>query len=130
MIGSDLYATADDLSKTLPGTTESQLFLPQVDTPPPLQPDPSLAQKRTMNNGVAAPASPRNSFPRLAVDSDGTVYLAFRHPVGQGLSSSDATGQDALARANDNQVTALYRYNQARADLAHATGQMEAVYAK
>ena len=40
------------------------------------------------------------------------------------------SAQDALARANDNQVTALYRYNQARADLAHATGQMEAVYAK
>jgi outer membrane protein TolC len=40
------------------------------------------------------------------------------------------TAQDALARANDNQIVALYRYNQARADLARATGQMEAVYAK
>jgi outer membrane protein len=40
------------------------------------------------------------------------------------------TAQDALARANDNQIVALYRYNQARADLAHATGQMEAVYAR
>ena len=40
------------------------------------------------------------------------------------------SAQDALARANDNQIVALYRYNQARADLAHATGQMEAVYAK
>ncbi|HTQ55241.1 MAG TPA: TolC family protein [Bryobacteraceae bacterium] len=38
------------------------------------------------------------------------------------------TAQDALARANDNQIVALYRYNQSRADLAHATGQMEAVY--
>lgn len=40
------------------------------------------------------------------------------------------SAQDALARANDNQIVALYRYNQARADLARATGQMEAVYAK
>jgi outer membrane protein len=40
------------------------------------------------------------------------------------------TAQNELARANDNQIAALYRYNQARADLAHATGQMEAVYAK
>jgi outer membrane protein TolC len=40
------------------------------------------------------------------------------------------SAQDALARANDNQIVALYRYNQSRADLAHATGQMEAVYAK
>jgi len=38
--------------------------------------------------------------------------------------------QDALARANDNQITALYRYNQARADLARAIGQMEALYTK
>ena len=40
------------------------------------------------------------------------------------------SAQDALARANDNQIAALYRYNQARADLAHAAGQMEALYAK
>jgi outer membrane protein TolC len=40
------------------------------------------------------------------------------------------TAQDELARANDNQIGALYRYNQARADLAHAAGQMEALYAK
>ncbi len=39
------------------------------------------------------------------------------------------TAQDELARANDNQIIALYRYNQARADLAHATGQMESLYA-
>jgi outer membrane protein TolC len=38
--------------------------------------------------------------------------------------------QDALARANDNQIAALYRFNQARADLAHAAGQMEALYGK
>ncbi len=40
------------------------------------------------------------------------------------------TAQDALARAADNQIFALYRYNQARADLAYATGQMETIFAK
>ena len=40
------------------------------------------------------------------------------------------TAQDELARANDNQIAALYRYSQARADLAHAAGQMEALYAR
>jgi len=40
------------------------------------------------------------------------------------------TGQDELARANDNQIAALYSYNQARADLARATGQVEALYSK
>ncbi len=38
------------------------------------------------------------------------------------------TAQDALSRSNDNQISALYRYNQARADLAHATGQIEKLY--
>jgi outer membrane protein TolC/anti-anti-sigma regulatory factor len=38
------------------------------------------------------------------------------------------SAQDALARANDNQVAALYGYNQARADLARATGQIELLY--
>jgi len=40
------------------------------------------------------------------------------------------SAQDAFARANDNQIAALYRYNQSRADLAHATGQIEALYTK
>jgi outer membrane protein TolC len=38
--------------------------------------------------------------------------------------------QDSLARANDNQIAALYRFNQARADLARSVGQMEKIYAK
>ena len=38
--------------------------------------------------------------------------------------------QDSLSRANDNQIVALYRFNQARADFARAIGQMEKVYAK
>jgi outer membrane protein len=38
--------------------------------------------------------------------------------------------QDSLARANDNQIAALYRFNQARADLARSLGQMEKVYSK
>jgi outer membrane protein len=38
--------------------------------------------------------------------------------------------QDALARANDNQIAALYRFNQARADFARSIGEMEKIYAK
>jgi outer membrane protein len=38
--------------------------------------------------------------------------------------------QDALARANDNQIAALYRFNQARADYARSVGEMEKIYAK
>jgi outer membrane protein len=38
--------------------------------------------------------------------------------------------QDSLARANDNQIAALYRFNEARADYARSIGQMETLYAK
>jgi len=38
--------------------------------------------------------------------------------------------QDSLSRANDNQIAALYRFNQARADFARSIGEMEKVYAK
>lgn len=38
--------------------------------------------------------------------------------------------QDALSRANDNQIAALYRFNQSRADYARAIGQMEKTYTK
>jgi outer membrane protein len=38
--------------------------------------------------------------------------------------------QDALARASDNQIEALFEYNQSRANLAHAEGHMESLYAK
>src|SRR5262249_9961700 len=40
------------------------------------------------------------------------------------------SAQDSLSRANDNQIAALYRFNQARADFARAIGQMEKTYAK
>ncbi|HVO57436.1 MAG TPA: TolC family protein [Dongiaceae bacterium] len=40
------------------------------------------------------------------------------------------TAQDALARASDNQIAALYRFNQARAALAHAMGEIENTYSK
>ena len=92
LIGNDLYTTADDLAKTLPAAPANHLFLPSVQGTYPFAPDPTLAQKRTANNGVGPPAGPRNTFPRLAVDADGTVYLAFREFVGSGLSSSHSTG--------------------------------------
>jgi len=40
------------------------------------------------------------------------------------------TSQDQLARADDNQIGALFRFNQARADWARAEGNAEDVYAR
>jgi outer membrane protein len=39
------------------------------------------------------------------------------------------TAQDELARASDNQISALYRYNESRANLSRAIGRMEDLYA-
>jgi len=92
LIGNDLYATTDDLAQTLPGTEANELFRPTTRTAFPTQPNPALSQNRAANSGVGPPAGPRNTFPRLATDSDGTVYLSFRQSAGNGLSSSVATG--------------------------------------
>jgi hypothetical protein len=96
LVGSDLYATANDVATVLPGAPASQLFLPT--TPPPYgpQPDPALAKNRPPNGDVGFTAQqdgPKNTFPRLATDPDGTVYLAFRQIVGTGLSTSNGTGE-------------------------------------
>jgi len=40
------------------------------------------------------------------------------------------SAQDSLSRANDNQIAALYRFNQSRAEFARAIGQMEKAYSK
>ena len=38
------------------------------------------------------------------------------------------TAQSDLARADDNRIEALYRFNQARADLARSVGNAEEIY--
>jgi outer membrane protein len=64
----------------------------------------------------------------LAREALGQAQDRFRAGVANNIEVISA--QDQLARANDNQIAALYRYNQSRADLARATGQMEAIYTK
>lgn len=64
---------------------------------------------------------------KLAKDEAGDARERFQAGVANNIEV--ITAQDALSRANDNQIAALYRYNQARADLAHATGQIEKLYA-
>jgi outer membrane protein len=66
----------------------------------------------------------------VALAREEVVQARDRFQAGVANNIEVVTAQDELARANDNQIVALYRYNQARADLAHATGQMESLYAK
>jgi outer membrane protein len=65
---------------------------------------------------------------KLAKDEVGQARERFQAGVANNIEVT--TAQDSLSRANDNQIAALYRYNQARADLAHATGQITQLYAQ
>ncbi len=93
LVGNDLYKTTDDVGRVLPGAPAAHFFLNGTQAANlTMQPDPTLSAKRAPNGGVGPPSGPRNSFPRLATDPDGTVYLAFRTIVGTGMSSSHSTG--------------------------------------
>jgi outer membrane protein len=63
---------------------------------------------------------------KLATDEVSEARERFQAGVANNIEVT--TAQDALSRANDNQIAALYRYNQSRADLAHATGQIVQLY--
>jgi outer membrane protein len=65
---------------------------------------------------------------RLAKEEVDQARDRFKAGVANNIEVIQA--QDALARANDNEIAALYRFNQARADYARSIGQMEKVYAK
>jgi hypothetical protein len=95
LVGNTLYSTTNDVAAVLPGGPNSEVFLPSLAGPYGPQPDPNLALNRQPNGDVGFSAKqdgPKNSHPRLAVDSAGTVYLAFREPAGEGWSQSQGTG--------------------------------------
>jgi len=79
--------------------------------------DSARSQVRVANLGV--------QLSREEVDQAGDRFKA-----GVANNIEVIQAQDSLARANDNQIAALYRFNQARADLARSVGQMEKVYSK
>ena len=58
------------------------------------------------------------------------VQARDRFEAGVANNLEVTTAQNGLAGASDSQIDALYRYNQARADLARATGQIESLYSK
>ena len=67
----------------------------------------------------------------LSVSLSTEALSQARHRFEAGVSNNIEliNAQDELARATDNQISALYRMNQSRADLARATGQLETFYA-
>ena len=90
LIGGDLYATTDPVAHAC-RVQRARSFSPRPQRRTSAQPNPAAAQNRQPNKGVPAASGPKNSFPRLTTDSEGAVYLAYRHPGGKGTSSSLAT---------------------------------------
>ncbi len=93
--GNNVFTTTEDVEDVLPGPPQALLrrarrrVADQVPTPSPeslKQPNPDIAKNRRPNQGSIPPPLAQNSFPRLAVDSAGTVYLAYRAPGGAWIS--------------------------------------------
>ena len=68
----------------------------------------------------------------LALSLSDEVLIQARHRFEAGVSNNIEVinAQDELARAHDNRISALYRLNQARADLARAMGQLESLFTR
>jgi outer membrane protein TolC len=87
-----------------------------------------------VNNALAALDSARNQVDvaKQGLELAQREVAQSRERFEEGVANNIevVTAQDNLARAHDNLIEALYRYNQARADLARATGRMEDIYGK
>jgi hypothetical protein len=74
-----------DVGAVMPGAVRRKVDDPSRQSDPPAgsQPNPQFAENRRPNQTPAAPPRSRNSFPRLAADGGGRVWLAYRtaHPT-------------------------------------------------
>jgi outer membrane protein len=66
----------------------------------------------------------------LRLAKDEVARAERRFEAGVSTNIDVITAQDQLARADDNQIGALFQFNQARADWARAEGNAEDVYAR
>jgi outer membrane protein TolC len=66
----------------------------------------------------------------LKLANDEVAQAQRRFAAGVTTNIEVITAQDALARANANQIDALYRFNQSRVNLAQAMGEVQATYGK
>jgi outer membrane protein len=66
----------------------------------------------------------------LQLANDEVAQAQRRFAAGVTTNVEVVTAQDALARANANQIDALYRFNQSRVNVAQAMGEVQDTYAK
>jgi outer membrane protein TolC/ABC-type transporter Mla MlaB component len=90
----------------------------------------ALEIKRALINLDSARSQVRVANLGVQLSNEEVSQARDRFRAGVANNIEVVQAQDSLSRANDNQIAALYRFNQARADLARSLGQMEKVYAK
>ncbi len=66
----------------------------------------------------------------MTLANDEVAQAQRRFQAGVTTNIEVITAQDEYARASDNQIEALYRFNQSRANLARALGNIEDTYSK
>ena len=86
--------------------------------------------KTAFDQLVAARSSVDVANLGLKLAQDEVAQAQRRFAAGVTTNVEVITAQDALARANDNQISALYQFNLSRALLARATGDIEGMYTK
>jgi hypothetical protein len=103
--GNQTLAPAGDLTAAIPGAMNARALRRRKGNPVEARraaavtlPDPQLALKRQPSAGAVPPPSPMNSFPRIATDPGGALYLTFRTPMG---------GRGALGTAWEQNVAYL-----------------------
>lgn len=89
--GNSVFATSGDLNNVMPGPPAA-LRRERVPRPnrTPLPPNANLARNRRPNQGMPPRVTALNSFPRLAIDPAGGVFVAFRSLDGPVNSRSPA----------------------------------------
>jgi hypothetical protein len=90
--GSKVLTTAEYLADALPGAATRRAAGVSLQ-----QPNPALAKNRRPSATPQPPRLALNSFPRLAIDSEGGVFLAFRSSVGRGGSPVGTVWMQNLA---------------------------------
>ena len=66
----------------------------------------------------------------LKLANDEVAQAQRRFQAGVTTNIEVVTAQDELARASDNQIAALYQFNESRANLAFAMGEIESTYSQ
>ena len=88
--GNQAMTPAGDLAAAIPGPITAQALRRRngkkaqaqvAQTVEAVLPNPQIAANRQPSGGSLPPPLPKNSFPRIAADPSGAVYLAFRTPM-------------------------------------------------